>query len=228
MIQDIQQNVDKMYTDWKTNGGFGSSVENDMKWIEDVINQVIYITSEKVKYPSDEYIMQICYDVLINAGNDNFNKKMKNGGSWKRFFNKHIHKIAQRFCRQARSNIVQHVKDAVHAEFMDLEKPKTENRQVTHEAEKKFKDSKITRDCYRKLNQPIDPNNDPHYTHLNSIIDHVFTSSNTEKNSIAFGMTVTLNYLDPSKGINMVPSEVIERMNNFLEKMNVVDREELD
>ena len=34
MIQDIQQNVDEMYTDWKTNGGFGSSVENDMKWIE--------------------------------------------------------------------------------------------------------------------------------------------------------------------------------------------------
>ncbi|CAB5362884.1 unnamed protein product [Rhizophagus irregularis] len=141
-----------MYTDWKTNGGFGSSVENDMKWI----------------------------------------------------------------------------KDAVHAEFMDLEKPKTENRQVTREAEKKFKDSKITRDCYRKLNQPIDPNNDPHYTHLNSIIDHVFTSSNTEKNSIAFSMTVALNYLDPSKGINMVSSEVIERMNNFLEKMNVIDREELD
>ncbi|PKK75680.1 hypothetical protein RhiirC2_707943 [Rhizophagus irregularis] len=160
--------------------------------------------------------------------NDNFNKKMKNGGSWKRFFNKHIYKIAQRFCRQARSNIVQHVKDAVHAEFMDLEKPKTKNHQVTREAEKKFKDSKITRDCYRKLNQPIDPNNDPHYTHLNSIIDHVFTSSNTEKNSIAFSMTVALNYLDPSKGINMVSSEVIERMNNFLEKMNVIDREELD
>ncbi|PKY57181.1 hypothetical protein RhiirA4_428787, partial [Rhizophagus irregularis] len=77
--------------------------------IVDVINQVIYTTAEKVKYPSDEYIMQICYDTLINAGNDNFNKKMKNGGSWKRFFNKHIHKIAQRFCRQACSNIVQHV-----------------------------------------------------------------------------------------------------------------------
>ncbi|CAB4391950.1 unnamed protein product [Rhizophagus irregularis] len=93
---------------------------------------------------------------------------------------------------------------------MDLEKPKTKNHQVTREAEKKFKDSKITRNCYRKLNQPIDPNNDPHYTHLNSIIDRVFTSSNTEKNSIAFGMTVALNYLDPSKGINMVPNEVIE------------------
>ncbi|PKY61204.1 hypothetical protein RhiirA4_485856 [Rhizophagus irregularis] len=57
------------------------SVENDMKWIEDVINQVIYTTAEKVKYPSDKFIMQICYDALINAENDNFNKKMKNGGS---------------------------------------------------------------------------------------------------------------------------------------------------
>ncbi|CAG8693862.1 3074_t:CDS:2 [Rhizophagus irregularis] len=64
---------------------------------------------------------------------------------------------------------------------MDLEKSKTKNHQVTREAEKKFKDSKITRDC-----------------------------SNTEKNSIAFSMTVALNYLDPSKGINMIPSEVIE------------------
>jgi hypothetical protein len=39
-------------------------------------------------------------------------------------------------------------------------------------------------------------------------------------------MAITLNYLDPSKGINMVPSEVIDRMNGFLEKMKVV-REEL-
>ena len=40
-------------------------------------------------------------------------------------------------------------------------------------------------------------------------------------------MAVALNYLDPTKGINMVPSEIVERMNNFLEKMQVVDREEL-
>ncbi|RGB25071.1 hypothetical protein C1646_772239 [Rhizophagus diaphanus] len=176
-----------------TNGDFSSNVENDMKWIEDIINQVIYITAKKVKYPSDEFIMQISYDALINAENDNFNKKMKNGSSWKRFFNKHIRKIAQRFCQQACSNIVQHIKDAVHAEFMDLKKPKTKNHQIICEAEKKFKDSKIT-----------------------------------QKNSIAFSMTVTLNYLDPLKGINIVPSEVIERMNNFLEKMNVINCEKLD
>lgn len=107
---------------------------------------------------------------------------------------------------------------------MDLKKPKTKNCQVTREAEKKFKDLKITCNCYKKLNQPIDPNNDPHYTHLNSIIDYVFTSSNTEKNSIAFGMTVALNYLNPLKGINMVLSKIIERMNNFLEKMNIINR----
>jgi hypothetical protein len=40
-------------------------------------------------------------------------------------------------------------------------------------------------------------------------------------------MAVALNYLDPSKGINMVASEVIEQMNNFLEKMQVSDLEEL-
>jgi len=40
-------------------------------------------------------------------------------------------------------------------------------------------------------------------------------------------MTIALNYLDPSKGINMVPSEIIERMNVFLERMQVVDCEEL-
>jgi hypothetical protein len=40
-------------------------------------------------------------------------------------------------------------------------------------------------------------------------------------------MAIALNYLDPSKGINMVPSEIIERMNIFLEKMQVADREEL-
>ena len=80
---------------------------------------------------------------------------------------------------------------------------------------------------YKKLNQPINSNDDPNYTYLNSIIDRVFIDSNTEKNSIAFGMTIALNYLDPSKGINMVPSEIIERMNVFLERMQVVDREEL-
>ncbi|RGB31664.1 hypothetical protein C1646_763815 [Rhizophagus diaphanus] len=34
-------------------------------------------------------------------------------------------RLAQKFYRQVCSNIVQHVKDAVHVEFMDLEKPKT-------------------------------------------------------------------------------------------------------
>jgi hypothetical protein len=61
-----------------------------------------------------------------------------------------------------------------------------------------------------KLNKPVDTNDNPRYTYLNLIIDRVFTNLNTEKNSIAFGMAVVLNYLDPSKGINMVPSEVVE------------------
>src|SRR6266487_802762 len=136
-------------------------------------------------------------------------------------------KQAQRFSQQARSNIVQRIKDAIHNEFVELVKPKTENRQVSRDEERKFKDAKVTRECYKKLNQDVDPN-EPHYTYLNLIIDRVFNNnSNTEKNSIAFGMAVALNYLDPSKGINMVQSEVTERMNKFLEKMQVSDLEEL-
>lgn len=216
-----------MYTNWKANGGFGNPTENDKRWFEDVIGQAIYTIIDKVKYPDDECIMQVCYDALSDAENNNFNKKIKQGG-WKRFFNKHVRPLAQKFSRQAQSNIVQCVKDAIHAEFVDFVKPKIENRQITREEERKFKNAEITRNCYRKLNQPIDSNNDPQYTYLNSIIDRAFTNSNTEKNSLAFGMAVALNYLDPSKGINMVPSEVIERMNNFLEKMHVADRKELD
>ena len=65
--------------------------------------------------------------------------------------------------------------------------------------ERKFKNSEVTYECYRKLKQLIDPSNDPQYTYLNSIIDRIFTNQNTEKNSIAFGMAVALNYLDPIK-----------------------------
>ncbi|CAH1767399.1 4483_t:CDS:2, partial [Entrophospora sp. SA101] len=63
----------------------------------------------------------------------------------------------------------------------------------------RFKDAEITRECYMKLNKPVKSNN-PTYTYLNLIIDH----ETTEKNSIAFGMAVTLNYLDPSKGIKLI------------------------
>ncbi|KAF0545527.1 hypothetical protein F8M41_002238 [Gigaspora margarita] len=135
---------------------------------------------------------------------------------------------AQRFARQARSNIVQCIKDTIHSEFSDLTKPKTENWQVSHDEERKFKDADITRECYTKLNKPVDINDDPHYTYLNLIIDCAFTDPATEKNSIAFGMAVALNYLDPTKGVNMVPSEVVERMNYFLEKMQVNEREEYE
>ncbi|EXX52079.1 uncharacterized protein OCT59_022776 [Rhizophagus irregularis] len=134
---------------------------------------------------------------------------------------------AQCLSRQARSNIVQRIKDAIHDKFSDLTKPKTQNRQVTSDEEKKFKNSDITRECYIKLNKPVDVNDNPHYTFLNLIINRVFTNPKTEKNSIAFGMAVVLNYLDPSKGVNIVPIEVIERMNFFLERMQVSERESL-
>ncbi|CAH1759694.1 6326_t:CDS:2 [Entrophospora sp. SA101] len=64
------------------------------------------------------------------------------------------------------------------------------------------------------------------YLRTNLIIDRAFTDPNTEKNSIAFRMTVILNYLDPSKGIKLVQNEVVERMNPFLEMMQVAEREE--
>ena len=96
-----------------------------------------------------------------------------------------------------------------------------------HDEERKFKNSEVIQECYRKLNQPINSEYDLHYTHFNSIIDNVFTNPNIEKNSIAFRMAIALNYLNPLKEINIVPSEVIERMNSFLKKMWVVDHKEL-
>ncbi|CAG8722707.1 5236_t:CDS:2, partial [Cetraspora pellucida] len=84
---------------------------------------------------------------------------------------------------------------------------------------KEFKEADITKEFYLKLNQPVNANNDPHYNYLNLIIDRTFADPNTEKNSIAFGMAVALNYFDPSKGISMVSSKVAERMNHILEKM---------
>ena len=71
---------------------------------------------------------------------------------------------------------MQCIKEAIHVEFAELTKPKAENHQVTRDEERKFKNSEVTRDCYRKLNQPVDPDNDLQYTYLNSIIDRVFTN----------------------------------------------------
>ncbi|CAG8649405.1 2572_t:CDS:2 [Cetraspora pellucida] len=152
----------------------------------DAIGEAIYAAIKKTKYPTNEHLMKICYDTLLDIK-----------------------------------------EDTIHSEFSDLVKPKTGNRQVTHEEERKFKEADITKESYLKLNQPVDANDDLHYTYLNLIIDRIFADPNTEKNSIAFGMAVALNYLDPSKGISMVPSEVAERMNNILEKMQVSDCEEL-
>ncbi|CAG8841344.1 2949_t:CDS:2, partial [Racocetra persica] len=106
----------------------------------------------------------------------------------------------QRFSRQARSNIVQHVKNVIHTEFLDLVKPKTQNWPINMD--------------------------DLYYTYLNLIINHSFANPNIEKNSIVFGMAIALNYLDLSKEINIVPSKVVNRMNYIFEKMNIADHEE--
>ncbi|KAF0496484.1 hypothetical protein F8M41_020966 [Gigaspora margarita] len=222
VIQDIHRKLDEIYSDWK-DVGFGSNIKTDKKWIEDAISQVIYGVIEKTKYPNDELLMKVCYEALVAIKGDEFINKIKYS-RWKHFFAKYVRQT--RFCRQARSNIVQKIKDTIHTEFEDLIKPKTENHQVTHDEERKFKDASITRECYLKLNKPFD-DSDSYYTYLNLIIDRVFSDLKTEKNSIAFGMAVTLNYLDPSKGVNMVPSEVAKRMNYFLEKMQVPEREEV-
>ncbi|CAB5193393.1 unnamed protein product [Rhizophagus irregularis] len=146
------------------------------------ISQAIYTMTERSKYPSDERLMQVCYNALLNANGKEFQNKMKNIG-WRRFFHKNVCSLR--------------VKNAIHDEFTDLVKPKTEN-----------------------LRKPVDSNNSS-YTYLNLIIDNAFPDFNTEKNSIAFGMVVALNYLDPSKGIKLVQSEVVKWMDYFLEKIKV-------
>ncbi|CAB4401547.1 unnamed protein product [Rhizophagus irregularis] len=80
IIQAMQKNVNEIYFDWKSTGGFNSHAENDMKWMEDAISQAIYTLSEKVKYPNDERIMQVCYDALANIGNEDFLNVIKHSG----------------------------------------------------------------------------------------------------------------------------------------------------
>ncbi|GES72492.1 hypothetical protein GLOIN_2v1789101 [Rhizophagus clarus] len=150
---------------------------------KDTINQAISTISEKIKYPSEKCLMNVCYDALSDANNKEFQSKIKRS-KWKRFYNRHICSLAQRLSQQARK-------------------------------------------CYTKLNKLVDANDDSHYIYLNLIIDHIFTNPKTEKNSIAFGMAIALNYLDLSKGVNMVPSEVVKRMNFFLDKIQVLECESL-
>ncbi|CAG8626759.1 14709_t:CDS:2 [Cetraspora pellucida] len=195
-----------------------------LRLLEDAISQTIYGLIEKVKYPSDKRLMQVCYDALLDMKGEEFINKIKHS-SWKHFFNKHIHTPAQKFCHQGRSNIVQHIKDSIHVEFKRLIKLKRENHQVTHDEEQRFKYLKITQECYSKLNSPVDVNDNPNYTYLNFILDHAFPDPKMEKNSIAFGMTVVFNYLNSTKEIIIVPSKIVEKINYCFKKMNVSDRE---
>ena len=114
-----------MYTDWKATD-FGGNSENNTKWIEvgiiiviniivlfasniicmfflclllisqDMINQAISTTSKKVKYPSKEYLIKICYNALSDANNEEFQNKIKHG-RWRRFYNKHIRSLVSRY-----------------------------------------------------------------------------------------------------------------------------------
>ncbi|CAG8745053.1 5846_t:CDS:2, partial [Gigaspora rosea] len=169
MIHDIKRKIDEMHENWKVSSK--NFKENEAKWIELAIGDAVYSKIGQVKYPTDEQLMEVCYDALLNTYKDEFQNKKPS------IMNSHI------------------------------VKPKTENKQVSQEEEQKFKDADITQECYLKLNQPVDANDNPNYTYINLIIDRTFTDPDTEKNSIAFGMAVALNYLDPTKGINMVPSE---------------------
>jgi hypothetical protein len=45
--------------------------------------------TDKVKYPSDERLMQVCYDALSDTRNEELQNRIKRGG-WKRFFNKSV------------------------------------------------------------------------------------------------------------------------------------------
>ncbi|CAG8721068.1 7669_t:CDS:2, partial [Gigaspora rosea] len=191
-IQEMQTKINELHASLKTSSR--NNTEKETKWIEDAIGEVIYDAIEKTKYLADEHLMKICYDMLSDIKKVEFQNNVVGNA------------ILTKMSVQL-SNIVQRIKDTIHSEFSDLIKPKTGNRQVTHEEERKFKDSDITKECYSKLNQPVDANDDPHYTYFNLIIDRTFADLNTEKNSIAFGIAIALNYLDPPKGISMVPSE---------------------
>ncbi|CAG8755530.1 22014_t:CDS:2 [Cetraspora pellucida] len=98
---------------------------------------------------------------------------------------------------------------------------------IIKKEEWRFKDAEIIQECYMKLNKPVNADDNLQYTYLNMIIDHIFTNSNTEKNSIAFGIAIALKYFDPLKRINMVPTEVIDRMNYILERIQVMKLEKL-
>ncbi|CAG8592277.1 26301_t:CDS:2 [Dentiscutata erythropus] len=174
-------------------------------------------TSNSSQIESNKQIFQKRLSLTIRT--TGFGGHVKNDTKWIE---------AQRFCRQTRSNIIQRIKDSIYTEFEDLIKPKRENCQVTRDKELRFKNSRIIRECYAKLNRPVNVEDDPNYTYLNFILDHVFPDPKTEKNFIAFGIVVALNYLDLSKEITIVPSEVVQKMNYFLEKMNVPDHENCD
>ena len=40
-------------------------------------SQAIYTTTERSKYPSDERLMQVCYNALLNANGEEFQNKME-------------------------------------------------------------------------------------------------------------------------------------------------------
>ncbi|PKK59305.1 hypothetical protein RhiirC2_719905 [Rhizophagus irregularis] len=50
MIQDIKQNVDEMYTDWKANGGFGDHTKNNTRWIEIKKNSLAFGMTVALNY----------------------------------------------------------------------------------------------------------------------------------------------------------------------------------
>ncbi|CAG8549732.1 8706_t:CDS:2 [Dentiscutata erythropus] len=140
-IQDMKQKIDEIHGNLKVISA--NYKENDAKWIEDAIGGAVYKKIGQVKYPIDEQLMKVCYDALSDIYEDEFQNKIKNSG-WPHFFHKNVRKIAQKFAYQGRSSIVQRIKDTVHSEFTELVKPKTENRQISHEEEQKFKDADIT------------------------------------------------------------------------------------
>ena len=63
--------------------------------LQDVVSQAVYTLSGKVKYPSDERLMQACYDALSDAKRDDFSNVIKRGG-WKRFYNNNVHPLVSK------------------------------------------------------------------------------------------------------------------------------------
>ncbi|CAG8728767.1 940_t:CDS:2, partial [Cetraspora pellucida] len=69
-IQEMQTKINELHVNLKI--GSEDNIKKELKWIEDAIGEAIYAAIEKTKYPTDEHLMKICYDTLLDTKKDEF------------------------------------------------------------------------------------------------------------------------------------------------------------